>query len=77
MKGRNLYRLKNNPCERAFAEAFSDMVQKDRHILNGICGETSMDEVRETDCASVIQWLGSPVGQYFVIEVLKNQGLVS
>jgi len=77
MQGRNLHRLKDNPCERAFAEAFSDMVDRDPNILDGICGKEFVNETRETDCASVIQWLGSPVGQYFVIRVLKKQGLIS
>lgn len=77
MQGRNLYRLKDNPCEKSFVKAFSDMVDKDPNILVHICGEEYLDNVRETDCMSVIQWLGSHVGQYFVIGVLEKQGLVT
>ena len=75
--GRNLYRLKDNPCEKAFSKAWLDMMARSgRSVVAHICGEKVIDEIRETDCASVIQWLGSPVGQRFVIDVLEEQGLV-
>ena len=82
MKGRNLHRLKDNPCEKAFAEAWSKRpyygpngyADSIDHICG--CGGEMIDKVRQTDCASVIQWLGSPVGQKFVIDVLESQGLV-
>lgn len=77
MRGRNLHRLKDNPCERAFAEAFSAMVHRDPSIIAHICGQEFVEnKTRETDCASIIQWLGSPVGQYFIIGVLEKQGIV-
>lgn len=77
MRGRNLHRLEDNPCEKAFAKAWSDMmIHSGRSVDAHICGEEAIDEIRKTDCASVIQWLGSPVGQRFVIGVLEKQGLV-
>lgn len=79
-KGLSQYRFKNNPLEKKFAEAWEVqnsggyqkgtldyLLAKDPNRPNG--------EVTERDrviAATVIQWLGSPVGQSFVTEVLDG-----
>ncbi len=69
IKGLNTHRFKNNPEERKFAEAWDKLNER-------VGGHASLldqllDAVHATTCdghdevvaATVIQWLGSPVGQ--------------
>jgi hypothetical protein len=77
-KGLQQYRFKDNPMEKAFAEAWEEQNVSihDRGTLdyllakdcNRPCGEVTQRD-REV-AATVIQWLGSPVGQNFVSEVM-------
>ena len=80
-KGKNTYRFKQNPLELRYAEEWESL----NTILNGaLNGRGVLDyilsddknmpngEVSDRDrevAATVIQWLGSPVGQKFIKKV--------
>ena len=78
-KGLHQYRFKDNPLEKHFAEAWNTENNRSEgrgvldYLLAKNCnypaGEAS-DRDREV-AATVIQWLGSPVGQSF-LENCKN-----
>ena len=77
-KGRSQYRFKNNPKEQIFAEVWEDQNTQNgecRGILDYLLAKDPnhpMGEVTDRDrevAATVIQWLGSPVGQSFLIDV--------
>lgn len=86
MKSNNEYRFKDNPKEKEFHDKFKDMFTfsnsahktlsaiifgwNDRYIPN-----ERLTEREEDICLSLIQWLGSPVGQSFLRDcgfVLKD-----
>ena len=83
-KGINQHRFSGNPLEKAFAEEWEELnttydgEQNGRCILdyllsedaNHPCGEVT-DRDREV-AATVIQWLGSPVGLSFVMGVIDS-----
>ena len=81
-QGKNIYRLAENPLEKKFAEAWDEMNDLSRQgslgTLNWLLAEDPnwpKDEVTHRDrmvAATVIQWLGSHVGQYFLEQVLKS-----
>jgi hypothetical protein len=88
-KGRSQHRFRDNPLELSFAQAWEKMNtnvsgrEDGRGVLDYLLAEDPNDprgEVTERDrevAATVIQWLGSPVGQGFIREVLignRNQG---
>jgi len=80
-KGLHQHRFNQNPLEKKFAAAWEK-----ENTLNSV-GNNLLDyllakdnrpdqqcEVRPRDrvvAATVIQWLGSPVGQYFLKDLLK------
>ena len=76
-KGKSQYRFKQNPAERIFAEAWEEKNSSKyvRSILDYLLAEDNnrpMGEVTERDrmvAATVIQWLGSPVGEGFLQDV--------
>jgi hypothetical protein len=79
-KGINQHRFKQNPIEKAFAEEWERLHStctsiNDRGILDYILAKDinhPNGEVSERDrevAATVIQWLGSPVGQRFLKKV--------
>lgn len=79
-KGINAHRLKDNPLEKKFADAWEAENTEGRNTLEYLLakkinhpypGEVSKRD-REV-AASVIQWLGSPVGSYFVKEVTGEE----
>ena len=74
MKGKNTHRLAENPLEAKFAEVWEG--SKYGNTLAYILSDRPNDPtyVSEHDqevAATVIQWLGSPVGQCFLEEVLE------
>jgi len=77
--GMHQYRFKDNPMEKAYAKEWEKINPKDLGILDYILStkinepEPVSDRDREV-AATVIQWLGSPVGQHFVLNVLKGEG---
>jgi len=67
------HRLKDNPREREFAEAWVQANEQGKLLAylldptNGVGGRSPEPTDREhTVAATVIQWLGSPVGQAFL-----------
>jgi hypothetical protein len=82
IKGLHAYRLKDNPLEQKFAEAWDKENNRPYSATNLIDwlmdpGDHSMpEEASERDkvvAATIIQWLGSPVGQSFVEGVLESK----
>lgn len=78
MKGKWINRFKQNPLEKRFAEKWDERNQLSGHTTldyllaennNRPSGEAT-DRDREV-AATVIQWLGSPVGQCFLSDVLE------
>lgn len=78
-EGRALYRLAQNPMEQKFHDAWleENRGDPDGHLLEYLMGDgTKRGEVSDRDAmvaATVIQWLGSPVGQRFVEGVLTAE----
>jgi ribosome biogenesis SPOUT family RNA methylase Rps3 len=72
-KGLHTHRFKDNPEEKLFAEEW-DKVNVLGHNLaylldpmNGVGGRSPEPTDRENEvAATVIQWLGSPIGQHFL-----------
>ena len=81
-EGKSIHRLKTNPLERAYHDAWIEANKEDLcrniGILQWLLGENNKPSQDMTDrdilvAATVIQWLGSPVGQCFVRDVLSTQ----
>jgi len=78
-RGKNTHRFKDNPLEERYAKAW-ESINTDRnstieYILARDINKPQQGEVSKRDrevAASVIQWLGSPVGNSFVREVLER-----
>jgi len=79
MKSVSEHRFENNPKEKEFHDKFKEMFESNgaaRKALSGITLGRSNDnqnfptdflnEKEEGICLSIIQWLGSPVGQNFL-----------
>lgn len=79
MNGYNLHRHESNPKEKELHDKFNDIVLNDKHsyqkldrIIFGTKDEAQeipKDELSEREtkiCVTLIQWLGSPTGQYFL-----------
>lgn len=73
-KGLSTYRFADNPEERRFAEAWQRTNDQGRtldHLLDPRKGEPFGSPPRAEDrerevAATIVQWLGSPVGQGFL-----------
>ena len=80
MKGTKQYRWESNPKEKQFHDKFiEELFYSDgraREILSSIVfgsnergiPESNLTEREEIICINLIQWLGSPVGQGFLME---------
>ena len=78
-EGKSINRFKDNPLEQKFAEAWDEINRNGHHgTLEYLLAEDPnwpKDEVSPRDrmvAATIIQWLGSPAGQYFLQQVLKS-----
>lgn len=77
-RGLHLYRLASNPIERIYAERWAE-INKTGHILEHILGNGD----RKADpsprdyavAATVVQWLGTIIGQGFLEEVARRASL--
>lgn len=72
------YRLKEDDLyykkECDFVKAINEMIESNNHTLAQIVGhptKTWLDEDEEKIALSVIQWLGTPIGQGFLSRVSK------
>ena len=75
VQGNNAHRLKQNPLEARFAEVWAEKVNRGdilKYLLSHPTAKTLHfpTENEEMVAATIIQWLGSPVGQAFLTEVL-------
>jgi len=73
------YRLPSNPAEAAFAEAWARRAEMTLgYLLHGQekSEHYKLTQQEATVAATVIQWLGSPVGQGFLEDVVST-GTVS
>jgi len=75
-QGLSPHRFKDNPCEKAFAKAWREMNQQLRTLdwlldpdPGGTCRAPECSERDELVAATVVQWLGSPGGQFFLDQV--------
>ena len=81
-KGMSQHRFKQNPLEEKFAKKWEEMNTINHSIGNNLLdymlaedNNRPQGEVKRRDrvvAATVVQWLGSPVGQNFLNEVLKG-----
>ena len=71
--GKNIHRWRDNPLELEFATQWQSQAPG---ILPYIFGDGSREvpltKEQEAEAATVIQWLGSPVGQSFLRTVLAT-----
>jgi hypothetical protein len=71
-KGKNQHRFGQNPVEKVYAQEWEKINDHSRGVLDLILAEKvncPAGEVSDRDrevAATVIQWLGSPVGQDFI-----------
>lgn len=73
-KGRHTHRFKDNPEERRFAEAWAKDNEQghtlayllDRQHGTGPGKPPEPDDLEREVAATVVQWLGSPMGQCFL-----------
>ena len=75
LRGNNEHRLEQNPLEKRFAEIWENKVTDNRLLDYLLSHPNAKTQHFPTDhehfvAATVIQWLGSPVGQHFLTEVL-------
>lgn len=72
--GLSTHRFKENPKEKAFAEAWqkeNDSGKVLEYLLSGPSNRPVPPTDRDVQvAATVIQWLGSPVGQNFLADVM-------
>jgi hypothetical protein len=74
-EGLSRHRLASNPLEKAFAEAWEEQAPRTLgYLLYGQdCFTHTQVTQREAEvAATIIQWLGSPVGSSFVADVLEK-----
>lgn len=78
-KGLNTHRLRDNPAEAAFAKAWAEFAPKNLPYLltHPSKDQHFPDEPTDRDrlvAATVVQWLGSPVGESFLDQLgyVKN-----
>ena len=72
--GRNTHRWKDNEMEERFARIW-EAYDEEHHILEYMLSSRTnerepVDENTQEDIATIIQWLGSPVGLSFLEKVL-------
>lgn len=79
IEGINIHRLEDNPLEQKYAEAWAQLNGTKIYqtpMLGYLLSKTNdYDPGSKRDqivAATVIQWLGSPVGQNFVRDVLEE-----
>lgn len=73
-KGLHQYRFNNNPMEKKFAKAWEEDNERGRTLEYLMAKDPNRpnEEVTSRDrevAATVIQWLGSPVGQGFLRDI--------
>jgi len=78
-EGLNTHRLKDNPEEKRFAKAWQ-RINDTGSLLDYLLGDkydgrpVEANEREAQVAATVVQWLGSPVGQGFLAELGYKKG---
>ena len=71
-EGNNTHRLKQNPLEQSLHDAWAE-INDQGHLLEYILGNgetrAAVNDRDELVAATVIQWLGTPVGKAFLQKV--------
>lgn len=72
--GLHIHRFKDNPEELAFAEAWDKQNRDGKNLAYLLCGDQNGHPPDPTKrdhivAATVVQWLGSSVGQHFLEEL--------
>lgn len=76
--GKSLYRFEKNPKEKVFSNEWIELNRGKysmiEMLLSSDGGKTpaQVNEHDELIAATVIQWLGSPVGYSWLIEIIKK-----
>ena len=80
-EGAHLYRLKHNPMEQLFHDEWkhrNDLGHALEYLMGDGNDRAAISARDEKVAATVMQWLGSPVGQSFLEEVKdKSSGVVT
>jgi hypothetical protein len=74
-QGLHHYRYRQNPLEKRFALAWQEANEHGNNLEYSMGDGNRRAEVTKRDelvSSTVIQWLGSPVGQHFLLRVLKS-----
>lgn len=85
-RGLHKWRYKDNPLEQRFADEWAKLNDGERggvptllYLLAEDNNRPLLEEMSERDAqvaATVIQWLGSPVGSSWLVETLEKAGYV-
>jgi hypothetical protein len=70
IQGLHAQRCAFNPTEHLFASAWQDRTKFPRIAIASIVGGHKLTREDRVIAATVIQWLGSPVGREFLIDVV-------
>lgn len=74
VEGKHTHRLNANPMEKRFADAWATYNSDGNvteYLLSTRLNERQfVPEDTEVDIATIVQWLGSPVGMHFLEEAL-------
>lgn len=77
-QGKNIHRFNQNPLEKVFAKRWQELCENGGNLEYLLSGPTNqrlpITDKEQIAANTVIQWLGSPVGQYFLITVLATEG---
>ena len=81
LRANRLHPLAGNPNEVAFANLWETYNEEHRQTMRWLLGSNNRmaDEISDRDreiAATVVQWLGSPVGFGFVEKALEDCGYV-
>jgi hypothetical protein len=74
-QGNSPHRYRDNPLELAFAEGWQDLCSVGKHLEYLLSKDNRPDPVSDRDqfiANTVIQWLGSPVGQSFLSKIMAS-----
>lgn len=76
-QGKNIHRFNQNPLEKVFAKRWQELCESGENLEYLLSGPTNqrlpITDKEQIAANTVVQWLGSPVGQYFLITVLATK----
>jgi hypothetical protein len=75
--GKNSHRYKQNPLELAFAREWQDRCETGANLEYLLSGGSNqrwpVSEQEQMTANTVVQWLGSPIGQSFLAAVMAKK----